>query len=211
MLYWNNLLPQNSTLKNVMATTVKFYLNSAQPLQNGELPIYVRLTKDRKHKYIALSAKSRTKEQWDDKLCLPKKNHPYYKELSVAITQLRLHIQKTILTFENEGREYSLEELKAAIISDRTKRSATVFTYFEETITRQRQSARIGNANVIKSTYNKLKLFRKGKDLEFSDITSQFVKRYEDHLLAEGNKSNTVFLYLRTLKTVLNTPRMKVL
>ncbi|PMD99304.1 hypothetical protein BWI97_02595 [Siphonobacter sp. BAB-5405] len=187
-----------------MATTVKFYLNSDQPLQNGELPIYVRLTKDRKHKYIALSAKSCTKDQWDEKLCLPKKNHPHHKELTIAITQLRLHIQKTILNYENEGREYSLEELKLAAFSDRTKRSITVYNYFEDTIRTQLQSARVGNSNVIRSTYNKLKIFRKGKDLEFSDITTQFVKRYEDYLQAEGNKSNTVFLYLRTFKTVLN-------
>ena len=183
-------------------TSVKVVLYTSKILKNGEHPVILRLTKDRKQKKISLGFNC-LPTQWDDANNTPKKRHPHYKELCITIDSIRNKANREILNLENEGKDYSLEELTNILQADKKRKSGTIFEYFEEIITRKDQTGKVGYANAFIEAKNKLSAFRGGKDLEFSDVTFNFLKQYEDWLSFQKLMSNTIFYYLRTLNTLL--------
>ena len=64
--------------------SAKIVLFTSKTLKNGEHPLMIRLTKDRKSKYISTGL-SCTKDLWDEKACLPKKKHPNQLKLSIFL------------------------------------------------------------------------------------------------------------------------------
>jgi integrase/recombinase XerD len=183
-------------------TSVKVLLYTSKILKNGEHPVILRLTKDRKQKKISLGFNCST-DQWDDNNNHPKKKHPLHKEMSITIDSVRNKANREILNLENEGKDYSLEELANILQADKKRKSITIFDYFEETIAKKEESGKVGYANAFVEALQKLKTFRGGKDLEFSDVTFILLKQYEDWLIAQKLMPNTVFYYLRTLNTLL--------
>lgn len=183
-------------------TSAKVLLFTSKLLKNGEYPIVLRLTKDRKFKYISLGF-SCSLTQWDDNNNCPKKKHPLHKEMSITIDSIRNKANREILNLENEGKDYSLEELANILQADKKRKSITIFDYFEETIAKKEKSGKVGYANAFVEALQKLKTFRGGRDLEFPDVTFIFLKQYEDWLIAQKLMPNTVFYYLRTFNTLL--------
>ncbi|MBB3840119.1 ribosomal protein S6 [Runella defluvii] len=83
-----------------MATT-NVYLDTRRQLQSGEYPIYLRVTKARKSSYVSLGFSCK-KELWDDINNLPKKRHPLYKEITIAIEKAKLEANREILNMHND-------------------------------------------------------------------------------------------------------------
>jgi integrase/recombinase XerD len=183
-------------------TSVKVVLYTSKILKNGEHPVILRLTKDRKQKKISLGFNC-LPTLWDDTNNTPKKKHPYYKELCITIDSIRNKANREILNLENEGKDYSLEELANILQADKKRKSITIFEYFDEIITRKEQTGKVGYANAFIESKHKLSAFRNGKDLEFSDVTFNFLKQYEDWLISQKLMPNTIFYYLRTFNTLL--------
>jgi integrase/recombinase XerD len=164
-------------------TSVKVVLYTSKILKNGEHPVILRLTKDRKQKKISLGFNC-LPAQWDNVNNTPKKKHPHYKELCITIDSIRNRANREILNLENEGKDYSLEELANILQADKKRKAGTIFEYFEEIITRKEQTGKVGYANAFIEAKHKLSAFRGGKDLEFSDVTFNFLKQYEDWLIS---------------------------
>ena len=66
------------------------------------------------------------------------------------------------------------------------------------------QSSRHGTARAYRSSLNRLLEFTGNDQLTFSDLTPGLLKRYEQTLLTQGCKRNTVSLYMRMLRSVCN-------
>ena len=187
-----------------MSTTVRTILYKYQPLKSGQLSIYIRFVKDRKVKEFPIAGQSSMSEWWNEQAGLPNKRHPHQKELTILLNTIKIQAQKLILSFENEGVDYSLEELISNLRSDKRRRKVTVLNFILEDVRQEKIAGRIGTGDVFKATHNSLSQYRKGKDFEFSDVTFPFLTRYEDWLGTRNVKPNTKFLYLRTFKTLLN-------
>jgi integrase len=65
-------------------------------------------------------------------------------------------------------------------------------------------SGRDSTAHSYKSSVKRFILFAGNKDFTFKEFTPSLLKKYEQHLYAEGCKSNTVSLYMRMLRTICN-------
>ena len=65
-------------------------------------------------------------------------------------------------------------------------------------------SNRHGTARAYRSSLNRLLEFTGNHRLSFSDLTPGLLKRYEQSLLIQGCKRNTVSLYMRMLRSVCN-------
>ncbi len=65
-------------------------------------------------------------------------------------------------------------------------------------------SGRHGTARAYRSSLNRLLEFTGNRQLTFSDLTPGLLKRYEQTLLVQGCKRNTVSLYMRMLRSVCN-------
>jgi site-specific recombinase XerD len=186
-----------------MSASIKVVLFTHKVLKNGEHPIYLRVIKDRKTKYITLGSCSL--KMWDEKENMPKKKHPLYKELSILVEKKRLEAKKLLYDLDTHENGYSSDNVKSILVNSNSKTS--VIKYFDEVIERLEKSNRIGYANIFKSTQNSLSTFMNGKDIVFSDITPSFINKYEAEFLSRGVKPNSIFVYMRTFKTLINYAR----
>ena len=66
------------------------------------------------------------------------------------------------------------------------------------------QNGRHGTARAYRSSLNRLLEFTGDTLLSFTDLTPGLLKKYEQALLAQGCKRNTVSLYMRMLRSVCN-------
>lgn len=79
----------------------------------------------------------------------------------------------------------------------------TVNDAFNSRIDALIKSNRIGNSTIYKTVRNSLENY-KGKNISFNSITVSFLNNYEAHLKAEGVKTATISLYIRTLRAIIN-------
>ncbi len=78
-------------------------------------------------------------------------------------------------------------------------------THFVSLLTGElEQSGRHGTARAYHSSLNRLLEFTGNDRLTFTDLTPGLLKRYEQQLLTQGCKRNTVSLYMRMLRSVCN-------
>ncbi|TWV14419.1 site-specific integrase [Bacteroidaceae bacterium HV4-6-C5C] len=83
----------------------------------------------------------------------------------------------------------------------------TVITFREFTLSLIKDltlSGRYGTAHAYSCAMNRLLGFASNPDLSFESFTPEFLKRYEQYLLSEGRKRNTVSLYMRMLRAICN-------
>jgi integrase/recombinase XerD len=78
-----------------------------------------------------------------------------------------------------------------------------VYRYLEEEITRARDSERISSMGMVECSLNSFKAFNKNIPFTFNDISVEWLKAYERHMLRK-NSPTTIGMYLRCLRTVFN-------
>lgn len=186
--------------------SAKIILYTQKTLSTGEHPIILRIIKDRKQRKISIGANC-SPELWDVKNNQPKRKHPYFNEICVAISGIKEKANREILNFQNSGSSFSIDELIAAIGLNSKQETITVFDFFDKTIKSKIEKGKVGYANAFIEAKSKLLNYRKGRDLEFSDVTPNFLKKYEEELSAQSLMSNTIFYYLRTFNTLLGYAR----
>jgi integrase len=189
-----------------MSSSVKVVLFKGKVLSNGEHPILLRVTKDRKSSYSSIGASS-TIKNWDIKTGLPKKSHPLFNELLVLIDKKRAEASALLLGIKTEGIDISAHEIKDKIKGATQKANLTVGNYFAEFISRMENANRIGYADAFRFTRNSLMNYSEGKDFSFGQVNASFLLKYEEYLDGRNLAPNTIFLYLRTFKTLINYAR----
>jgi site-specific recombinase XerD len=181
--------------------SIKALLFTSKTLSNGEHPIMLRVTKDRRSKYMSIGH-SCTKELWDEKKNLPRKKHPLAKELSIIIDKKINEAKSSLLKLENEKDHFSTEELKSKIL--RSTKKTTLFQYLDLIVSELNAAGRVSYARSHKDLIRELKKFTKNKDLKFSDVSTFFLRGLEQDFKTRGFKGNTMGIYFRTLRAVYN-------
>lgn len=179
----------------------KIILYTSKTLKNGEHPIMIRLIVDRKIKYIYLGF-STTPNLWDDAQKILLKGYDNLKKTNYIIHKKKSELDGIILDFENEGRSYSVDDIEKKFLNSIEKIS--VFKYCQEIIDRLEKTNRIGDATVKKDLLRSLKKFTDNKDLAFSDINYSFLLKYEEDFLQRGVSENSISVYMRTLRAIVN-------
>ena len=182
--------------------SVQVMLYTYRQDKNGEYPIYLRIIKDRKPRYMSVGF-SCSKELWDAKNNLPKKKHPLYHELLVHIETKKIEANKLLLDFSNDKIDYSVDQVKQNL-QQAQKPKQQVLQYFETVIQSLREAQRVGTAEIFQYTQKSLSNFRKEKDFAFTDITPGFLGKYEEYCLARGNALTTRSVYMRTFQRLVN-------
>ena len=94
--------------------SVKLILRENKIDKSGEAPLYLRLIKDRKTKFISLSLKLNPNE-WDEDKQKVKKNHSNSGRLNAYISQKVADAKGEIADLERRNKSTSARKLKEAI------------------------------------------------------------------------------------------------
>lgn len=134
-----------------------------------------------------------------------------HTEIVVMIDNKKLEANRLLLGYNSSEKDYSVDEIKGSLTSKRSKSNKSVFTYFDEVIKRLKETNRVGYSKVFKATKNSLSTYKNGKDFQFSDINYNFIIKYEECFLKRGVVPNSIFVFVRTLKTLINYAKKKEL
>ena len=182
-------------------TTVDVICYKYKPLKNGELPIKIRICKDRKTRYINLGVSTKL-EEWDFEKNQPKSTCPNREMLEKLISSKISEVKSKIVELKSEDKEFSATTLVEKV-SNPTK-AITVGELFKQHILCLEEEKRTGYNLSIQQTYNSLLKFNKHLDIPFSEIDCNWLKRYETWLRKQGKSENTIGIRFRNIRMIFN-------
>ncbi|MFN5357016.1 MAG: phage integrase SAM-like domain-containing protein [Bacteroidota bacterium] len=183
--------------------SVSLVLKKQHARKDGTLQLSLRIIKDRKTRYEGLRLYLNPSD-WDEVKQCPRKKHRAYYELAAYCEKIKSDAARLILDLNSQGKAYSANDLIARLNLNNRHSSSTLYGFFQLSIENKLSNNQIGNANIFKSCFNRIKAFTDGQDKRLDELTPLFVQEFETWIKRGGVKENTVFVYLRTFKTLLN-------
>lgn len=186
-----------------MNTTLTTVLYTSKTLSDGTHPLMLRLTKNRRIKYISLHI-SLDAKFWDFDKNRPKRNCPDKERINTLIETKTKELQEQILDFKTSDKEYTLNTLVEKASRKVVRR--TVGEYLNGYIDRLLAANRVGNAKTFQELRTSLTKFCRSLDFYFIDIDAEWLKRYEQWLRVERHYSdNSIGIRFRSLRVLYNS------
>ncbi|MBO6795513.1 MAG: site-specific integrase [Balneolaceae bacterium] len=182
-----------------MSTSFHLYLKKDKPLKNGEYPVYLRITSNRKHKYLSTGV-SVAEKLWNPKKEQVSKTHPNSK----AVNQILKSKVKKAEETQSELILYGKDNAKA--IKDRLKaiEGTDFFTFAEEYLDKKKTTGK--HSQLVQGTvaFNKIEEFEGSRYLPFSQIDSEYLNEFQNFLIYNHkNKPSTVKKTFQPIKAVI--------
>ena len=165
-----------------MKTTFTFELQN-KPTKAGLFPVYIRITKDRKHKRIKTTVSLKSKADWNPQ--------GYKKDDWVKTSEKRYQVLNEALRKEydeakdtyRDNRDASLSTLVDTIKGKEV--SESFLSFAKAKVEEARASQSIGTYKHYKTTLSMLEGYLKSKgreDLLFNEVNLAFLKEFEAYL-----------------------------
>jgi site-specific recombinase XerD len=182
-------------------STIKIILKKDKINKSGEAPLYLRLIKDRKAKFISLGIRINPKD-WNEEVSKVRKSHPNSQRMNHYIAQKIADAEGIALEMESKSKFISPKTIKQGIMG---KSGDSFLKYFSRYVEKLKNREKIGTYNKVKTVFSKLSEFTKGNDLLFDELTVSFIKDYENYLSENlGNSQNTIHSNLKVIRRVIN-------
>ena len=186
-----------------MASIKAILRKTKQPRKDGKWPLAIRITKDRKSKFVWLKQCIEEKH-WDSRSGVVKKAHPNSARLNHLIAKKVAELNNTILAIENQEEDVSINDIRNAL----TKKKRKNISFFHLAQERLDDYQRRGVFSVYDADKGRIKNFRsflRGKDIYFHEISVPLLKRFRTYIVAElGNSERTVANHYILIRTLFN-------
>ena len=173
--------------------------------KDGKTAITLRITKDRKRKYIRTGMLA-SPEQWDaeqSRFVCNKKMAPNYIENNKTLSELEVRVNSIFRDYERQNIDWTLNQFENAFLNRESK--GKVKDYFESLIVTLRDTNHFGNAGCYSRTMHMLELFdSKFNSKVFQEIDIKYVKAFDVFLQKRGCKGNTRKYYIKALRACIN-------
>lgn len=198
---------------------IHFILWTHQAKSDGTFPIRLRLTKDRKVKYLTVGISVMPK-QWDgvsERLKKDKRINPEHDKYNRLLNEFENRANDVISEFVKDRIDWTLNQFEDRFLNRAKK--GKVEPFFLNTIKELREIGHTGNANCYERTLHMLYLFdAKFKDRVFSEIDIKYINSFNTWLqkpricIGKGNKEiqregcagNTRKYYMKAVRAILN-------
>lgn len=181
--------------------SLKIILKNNKINSNGEVPLYLRIIKDRKTKFISLGI-SIDPKHWNEKNNVIKKSHPNSARINNLLAQKISEAQNIVVELETNSKYVPPKTIKQAILG---KSSTSFIEYANLYISSNETKLAYGTLKRFKSVIAKLKTYIGKNDLTFDDLTIYFLKMYEEYLRNElNNQTNTIGSNMKVLRRIIN-------
>ena len=111
-------------------------------------------------------------------------------------------LYRIISELKSQHREFAVDEIISRFHAPEQRISVTHF--MQEQIALLATCNRLGTARNYRLALNSLSAYLDGRELCFTELTSQFVEQYSDYLLRKGLVRNTLSFHMRILRAVYN-------
>lgn len=186
--------------------SVKIVLDTRSKKKDGTYPIKLRIVIDRQTYHISLG-KSLPLQDWNENSGNVKTRATSVKNVSRLnhfLTHKKQEAEDVLLSLETKGvlRSTPFPTIRSQIVKGRSE--VFVLEYFDEAIELMKVAGRRGNARVYRNTRGVVSNFLAEKDIPLPRISYQWLKQFEAWHLGKGNSINSLSVYLRTIRALLN-------
>jgi site-specific recombinase XerD len=187
-----------------MDCTITFYLDSRRPMKNDIYIVKLRVYAPALGKKKLYATSIKLSEQDFDKVFA---KNPKGKFLDTA-NELN-KIKTNAINAAKDVIPFSFEKFEAAL-NTAPKNKADVIDCFNTAIAENKSFGRLGNADNYQNSLNSIKKFieaksgKKDQKLLFSEITTDWLQRYEEYMKEKGKSTTTISMYVRALRAIFN-------
>jgi integrase len=176
-----------------MSSTVTPVLRESKQRDDGRAPIWIRITANRKSRYISTGIYIQPKS-WNDRKLKVRKSHELASAYNQKIKRLQLRCQKAALTADT-----------AQAVKDEVQgNQGNLSTFFEDFISRLRARDQYWERKKYNTTLNKLHAAL-GEELSWDDLTPNALSKLEQYCREErDNNPNTTRKELSRVRRVVN-------
>lgn len=148
-----------------------------------------------------------TEEDWI-KMNSPRLKNKSLIEIKNYIEQERV---RALGIIDQLGDDFSFDGFRSLFRGTKMaiEKSYSVYELFNRHIVSIRENGQIGTAGSYDSAMKSLKIF--SPKLSFKEVTPDFLRKYECWMIENGNSMNTVGIYLRSLRVIMNIAKNKEL
>ncbi len=192
-----------------MSYSFKVVIDKRYNKGNNTHPLKLRIYEGSKYKEKSLGIFT-AENDWDDlnQVVLPSANG--HEVHNAKIQSKKTRVQKLILLAElNEDNIVSLDEIMAGLSNETIKTKTLVakvslIRYGEGIAKSLSDSGKIGNSFVYSTAIKKLRAFVKTDHFPFESLTYKKLNEFQDSLLGDGIKVNSISVYMRTIRAIYN-------
>lgn len=181
-------------------SSVKILLWKHYEKSDGTCPLVLRITKDRKTRYV-FTGEYIHEKHWTNEERLVKKSHPNSTRLNNLLLKKLSEAHGTILEADANNHELSTKQLQKKVKGKNKPQS--FFDVANARIQNKKKAKVFSVARAEQSIVNNLRKFTKQENLQFTDITTSFINKYKAYCSSElGQKKRTItnqLIFIRTL------------
>lgn len=179
--------------------TFKLFLNTKKRKANGELPVYLRITQNRKYK-LQSTGVSLDEKHWNPAKSEVRRSHKRYKALNTQLKQILHDAEDAAASLPDKNR--TLDAVKDAL--NQSEAGAVDFFVFANEFRKQLKSE--GNFWGYKHSQTAVNKFRdyigRGR-LPLDEINHTTIDGFTAYMKRIGNKPNTIFRQHKDIKRIL--------
>ena len=189
-------------IKSSIMASLKLTIDSRRVHIDNKYPIIIRLTVNSLSTSLSTGVKI-FKNQWDNTRRKVLKNNSDYKELNLILTRKISELQSKLLNSSKIQEIHNVKDLKCFLLGLTDKQKITFYEFAFQEIQRLKDLEKFGNAQSYETA---VKRFCKkyGKHLKIDEITYSIIYDFDYHLIKQGLSKNTVAVYMREIRALLN-------
>ena len=172
-------------------------------LSNGDYPICLRITKDRKTKYFKTIFNA-SEDEWDSNAGKFNKRNKNYLQNNRLLHKFQDRALQILGELKIERDDFTLNDFEQRYRVDSNPVQNNVFMFWDEIIGEMVSAGRTGNAKVNKNTSDSVKKFIGSARLTFKDITPTFLNKYEVFLRSRGGSDGGIGVRMRATRALYN-------
>lgn len=192
----NNFHISLNTVSNEIS--FRFFLLKRRQKTNGDIPVYLRITKDRKYSMLSTGIAIQEKF-WNESKQEVRKSHPRQTVFNTRLDDILIKAKET--AWDLEQNNSTIHTVKKAL--SKNPGDIDFFVFANEHITQLHERESYWEWKKVKTAVNKLKSYVGNSSLAFNEIDSTMLEGFKGYLFNKiGNDNNTVIKQLQRIRQI---------
>lgn len=182
--------------------TIRFVLDDRRTKKDGTCPVYMRIYHESRfwavHTGVYLSS-----ALWDESTNQVSKAHPMHQQLNLHLREMDYEYKGKIMKlYRSKPQGFTFEQLKEWV-NMKEEQPYTLQTFWENEILLLEQCKRYGNARNHRLSLNAIRSAA-DTNLPMEAVNYNYLKAIETTFLKKGLKTNSIGVYMRSLRAIYN-------
>jgi site-specific recombinase XerD len=143
-------------------------------------------------------------DEWIEPTGVFNKKHSNHVQNNRLLVKFKERAYQIITELEIENPDYTIQEFDTRFRITYNPVTNDVFAFFDEIIQEMTYAGRVGNAKSYKDTKTSVQIFHKSKKLNFREVNSTFLSKYDAFLRSRGGTDGGVGVKMRAIRALFN-------